>query len=303
MNARIAFPFLVLPDAAVRADRWMIGNPGQPLQAVADILEHWDYARDLEVDSVISIDWTLAAEALQLSRNELRLKVALLAGTGAGNLPRRQDRLREEVVDATTSEIRLTSVVTGRTLSGRLRLSLQISFEGPLDTGTQLSPKVRGARLWQSHLDILIEDGGDSRFPVETASFSHCFKGLPQESAPWYLHWRPNALHADFSGSVRLYVNSDRQELAARFVDGDEPTLQAILGDVASQMITSILDQDDCADTLAECDAGSIGHQVLVWLNMAFPNQDVSSIRAMRDQFPGRFRAAILAASDMGAPG
>jgi len=302
MNTRVAFPFLVLSDLAVRVDRWMIGDPGQPLQAATGILEHWDYARDLEVDSVISIDWKLAAETLQLSGDELRLKVVLSAGTGIGKLPRRQDRLREEMVDATVPEIRLTSVIPGRALSGRLRLSLQILFEGPVDAGTSLSPRVRGARLWQSHLDILIEDGGDSRFPVEAVSFSHCFKGLPQEAAPWFLHWRPNALQADFSGSVRLYVNSDQEKIAARFVDGDEPTLQAILGDVVSQMTASVLDQDDCADTLVECEVGSVGHQIRGWLGLAFPNQDVSSIRAMRARFPGRFRAAILAASDVGVP-
>lgn len=302
MNARVAFPFLVLPDEAVRVDRWMIGDPGEPLKDVANILENWDYARDLEVDSVVLIDWDLCAEALQLPSDQLQLKVALLAGTGTGNLPRRQDRLCEKVVDATASEVRLVSAIPGQMLSGRLRLSLQISLEGRTDIGSALSPRVRGARLWQKHADILIEDGGDSRFPVEAVSFLLYFKGQPQEAAPWYLHWQPNALQADFSGNVRLFVNSDRTEIAARFVEGDGPTLQAMLGDVMSQMIASILDQDDCADLLVECEEGSVGRQVQRWLNMAFPDQDVSGIRAMRDRFPGRFHAAILAASDMGVP-
>ena len=302
MNTRVAFPFLVLPDEAVQIERWMIGDPGEPLKDVANILENWDYARDLEVDSVVSIDWELCAEALQFPIDQLQLRVALIAGTGTGNLPRRQNRLCEKVIDPTSLEVRLTSVITGHTLSGRLRLSLQISLEGPADAGSALSPKVRGARLWQSHIDILIEDGGDSRFPVETVSFLHCFKGKPQEAAPWYLHWQPNALQADFSGSVRLYVNSDRQEIAARFVKGDEPTLQAMLGDVVSQMTASVLDQDECTDALAECEEGSVGQQVKGWLDLAFPGQDVLSIRAMKNRFPGRFRAAILAASDMGVP-
>lgn len=302
MNPRVAFPFLVLPDEAVRINQWMIGDPGEPLEDVASILENWDYARDLEVASVISVDWELCAEALQLPRDQLHLRVALLAGTGIGNLPRRQDCLCEKIADATVSEVRLASVVRGKTLSGRLRLSLQISLEGPTDSGSALSPKARGARLWQSHVDVLIEDGGDSRFPMETVSFLLYFKGQPQETAPWYLHWQPNALQADFSGSVRLYVNADHEEIAARFVKGDEPTLQAMLGDVMSQMTASVLDQDDCADLLAECEEGSVGRQVQGWLNLAFPGQDMSSIRAMRDRFPGRFRAAVLAASDMGAP-
>jgi hypothetical protein len=300
MNTRVAFPFLVLPDDAVRVDRWMIGDPGEPLEDVASILENWDYARDLEVDSVVSIDWALCAEALQLPADQLQLRVGLLAGTGIGNLPRRHDRLYEKVVDAITSEVRLGSVIPGRTLSGRLRLSVQISLEGPTDSGSALSPRVRGARLWRSYADVLIEDGGDSRFPVETVSFSRYFKGQPQEAAPWYLHWQPNSLQADFSGSVRLFVNSDREEVASRFVEGDGPTLQAVLGDVMSQMAASVLDKNDCADLLAECEEGSVGRQIQNWLDIAFPGQEVSSIRAMRDRFPGRFHATLLAASDMG---
>jgi len=302
MNTRVAFPFLVLPDDAVGIDRLMIGDPGEPLKDVASILENWDYARDLEVDSIVSINWELCAEALQLPANQLQLRVVLLAGTGVGNLPRRQDRLCEKVVNAITSEVRLGAVIPGQTLSGRLRLSLQISLEGPTDTGSTLSPRVRGARLWQSYADILIEDGGDSRFPVETVSFSHCFKEQPQETAPWYLHWQPNSLQADFSGSVRLFINSDQEEIAARFVEGDGPTLQAMLGDVMSQMTASALDKNDCADLLAECEEGSVGRQIQNWLDIAFPGQDVSSIRAMRDRFPGRFQATLLAASDMGMP-
>jgi hypothetical protein len=278
----------------------MIGDPGEPLKDVASILENWDYARDLEVDSVFSIDWELCAEALQLPADQLQLRVVLLAGTGIGNLPRRQDRLYEKVVDAITSEVRLGSVIPGRTLSGRLRLSVQISLEGPTDSGSALSPRVRGARLWQSYVDVLIEDGGDSRFPVETVSFSRYFKGQPREAAPWYLHWQPNSLQTDFSGSVRLFVNSDREEVASRIVEGDGPTLQAVLGDVMSQMAASVLDKNDYADLLAECEEGSVGRQIQNWLDIAFPGQEVSSIRAMRDRFPGRFHAALLAAADMG---
>ena len=133
MNTRVAFPFLVLPDEAVRVDRWMIGDPGEPLKDVANILENWDYARDLEVDSVVSVNWELCAEALQLPSDQLQLRVTLIAGTGTGNLPRRQNRLCGKVIDATSSEARLVSVIPGQTLSSRLRLSLQMSLEGPAE--------------------------------------------------------------------------------------------------------------------------------------------------------------------------
>lgn len=301
MNRRIALPFLVLPDHAIRFDGWMIGDPGQPLDPAGRVLENWDYARDLEVGALVAIDWSVASEALQLPADRLKLKLSLIAGTGAGNLPRRQDRLCETAVDYASGESHLSGVVSGKTLSGRLRLSLHVSLESPCSDGTALSPKVHGARLWQSWHDILIEDGGDSRFPVETTSFSKIFSGKPQEYAPWYLHWRPGAIQADFSACARLYVNSDRPEILARFVGGDEPTLQAIMSDVMSQMVEYAIDQEDAAEILAACEEGSVGRQIRQWLDFGFPGQEIASIKAMRDQNPGTFRAAILAASEVGS--
>lgn len=303
MNPRIAFPFLVLPDEVVRFDKWLIGDRGQPLHPAGSVLDNWDYARDLEVAALAEIDWVAVSEALQLPVDRLRLRLSLIAGTGAGNLPRRQERLREIVVGQASGKNHLSGIVLGRNLSGRLQLSLHVSLESPCNDGTALSPKVRGARLWQCRHDILIEDGGDSRFPVETASFSRLFGGKPQEQAPWYLHWRPGAFQADFSACARLYVNSDRPEILARFVDGDGLTLQAIMGDIVSQMMGSMLDQEDAAEILAECDEGSVGRQVRQWLDFGFPGQEIASVKVMRDQNPGAFRAAILAASEVGSAG
>lgn len=300
MNSRVAFPFLCLSDDAVRFEGWMIGDPGQALHPADSILENWDYARDLEIAASLTIDWGAASGELQLPAEQLKLRLSLIAGTGTGNLPRRQERLREIVVDHSSGETHLSGIVSGRNLSGRLKLSLHASLEAPIDSGSVLSPKSHAARLWQCRHDILIEDGGDSRFPVETASFSEAFQGRPQEHAPWYLHWRPGTLQADFSACARLYINSDRPEIIARFAGGDRPTLQAIMGDVMSQMVEYALEQEDISDVLAECEEGSVGRQIRQWLDIGFPGQPIASIKAMWDQSPGTFRAAVLAASEIG---
>jgi len=301
MNSRFALPFLTLPEETVKFDGWRIGDPGEPLLAAQDVLENWDYARDLEIACTIAFDWLRASNALQLPTDKLQLKVALVIGTGVGNLPRRQLRLQEFVLGASSGPTRLAGISRGHNLSGRIRLMLQVTLEAPLAQGTLLSPKARGSRLWQSSQDILIEDGGDSRFPVETASFSEIFAGKAHESSPWCLFWRPNALQTDFSAGVRLYINSDIPELHSRFVAGDASTLQAIMADVISQMIEPILAQDDCADMLAEFEEGSVGAQIRKWLEIGFPGQDVAKIRALKNLYPGMFRAAVLASSSMEA--
>jgi hypothetical protein len=299
MRPKTAFPFLRLPDDALSFDGWLIGDPNQPLQPAKDLLESWDYARDLEVAATIKVDWMRASSALQIPATDLRLCAWLIAGTGAGQLPRRQDRLASAVLSHSSGATCLSGVVSGANLSGRLRLSLTINLAAFSNVGTAISPKLGGARLWAAHHDILIEDGGDSRFPVETVSFSQVFVGKPQARAPWFVHWQPSSLQSDFSGNVRLYVNSDHEDLVARVASGDSATLQAIMGDVISQMVAYAIDQDEASEMLQACEEASVGSQISHWIELAFPGQEVASIRAMRNQNPGAFRAAILAIADM----
>ncbi|WP_206309043.1 hypothetical protein, partial [Streptomyces sp. A1136] len=179
-------------------------------------------------------------------------------------------------------------------------LELQISLLAPLNAESKLSPKVRGARLWQKRLDILIEDGGDSRFPIEAVNFNELFKGKLQQYSPWYLHWQRGSMRSDFSGTVRLYVNTEFSEISERFTNGDRATLQAIMGDVVSQMIESYLDEDS-SDDLSECDVGSVGSQIRKWLDLAFPGKTIGNIATLKNHNPGEFRACILASTDIGA--
>lgn len=297
---RIALPFLTLPDDAINFHGWMIGDPGAPLANASDILDNWDYERDLEVSAEIEVEFSKAAQSLDLPEDELKLAVGLARGTGAGSIPRNVNRLGSTVLDQGRQSAILSSVLPGSGLSARIMLELQITLEAPLGSGGVLAPKERGSRLWRTRRDILIEDGGDSRFPIELLSFSENFAGRPEQFAPWFLHWKPGNLETDFGGGVRLYVNSDFETVAERFVNGDRATLQSILGDVISQMVSVVLDQEDCEETLQTCAEGSIGGQVRAWIDLAFPGQSFGAIRSMRDHIPGRFRAALLAAADPG---
>ena len=104
-------------------------------------------------------------------------------------------------------------------------------------------------------------------------------------------------MSADFSGAVRIYVNSDMPGISDRFTDGDLPTLQAILGDVRVQMASTVIDQPELLDDLDHCPEGSVGRQILDWLDMAFPGQSPATLRGMRLSAPGRFSAALVAAA------
>lgn len=301
MSVAAAFPFQTLSDDLVRFSGWEIGDVGQALNPAGELLENWDYARDLEIAAEISVDWNAASKYLQVPPSQLGLRVVLLAGTGTGRLPRTLQRIQEQVLSERTTTVRLGGAIHATRLSGQLRLALIVLLERAPEAAGKLSPKIPGSRLWQSSHDILIEDGGASRFPIEAASFSKAFKGTPMALAPWYLHWDPYGLQSDFSEQVRLYLNSDREEIFGRFKSGDIPTLQAILADVISQMTASILDLPDGEELLSQCDEGSVGAQIELWLRTAFPSEEFSSVRAIKDRFPGKFRASILGIAELQA--
>ncbi|KQZ51758.1 hypothetical protein [Ensifer sp. Root558] len=300
MTATFALPFLCLPDEAVTLGRWMIGQPGALLFPMKLMLDEWDYAADIELRGSISVDVRAAAKMLAIPEDELKLAVNFKIGTGRGRFPRIVTRVSSQLVDAATDQpTELHAVIPGNTLSGRLHARIDVVLATPAANGSVLSPSRVGSRLWSHEGSVELEDGGDNRFPIEVVSFAETFANHRHVSAPWYLSWRPGGLSADFGGSIRLYVNSDHQGLAERVVNGDVPTLQAILGDVMVQMVGSTLDMEDLGEQLDGSEEGSVGAQIAGWLNLAFPSRELAEVRSIRRSLPGQFHASIHAAAEL----
>jgi hypothetical protein len=301
MARRVAYPFLVLPDDVVRHGPWMLGDPGQPLNPVSDVVDNWDYEKDLEVSISLDIDFEEASNALDIDAHSLTLDAILKIGTGTGTFPRRIERLTVQPVTASNNNIELTALIPSHNLSGRLLLECEIVLKDiPEGLGT-LSPGMIGARLWQTNKDLLIEDGGDSRFPIETASFKVRFNKQLHMNSPWFIYWQPDSWNLDFGGSVRVYINSDFSDIEKKVAEGDSFVLQMLLSDVMSQMIEAAITTEEIEEILDGCDEGTVGNQILHWIDIIFPGQSISSIVSLKSHRPGQFRAAILAAAEIGA--
>src|SRR6056297_2406467 len=112
MTKRVAFPFLTIPDDMVEFGGWLIGDPGHPLHPAGDVLDGWDYERDLEVAARLRLDLGRVSHALQIPRADLRLVALLKAGTGAGTLPKRVDRLSSVPIGDDIGEVELSGDLT-----------------------------------------------------------------------------------------------------------------------------------------------------------------------------------------------
>ncbi|WP_355660234.1 hypothetical protein [Halomonas salifodinae] len=298
MNRRLAFPFLTLSDAVVEAGGWMIGDPDKPLFPCESLLENWDYDRDLQVARQLTVDVDGATEALGLTPGDLRMKALLKVGTGRGSTPR---TILETVSVPLTGDghVSLVADLEASRLSTRLWMETSLVLgDRPVNPGA-MSPTQPGSRLWSSSFDVLLEEGGDSRLPMETISFSQAFSGRMHEHSLWYLAWRPHAWESDFVGSVRLYLNRDREDFLQQVLDGESFHLHMIMTDVMTQLISAYV-VSDVGDTDDDHGGGTLARQSRDWLELAFPGLSVKAVKALFEDRPGEFRAAIQVAAEIG---
>ena len=299
MRANMAFPFITIPDELIGFSGWMIGSVNEPLFQATEILENWDYARDIEVSCSLKLCPEALSEHLKIPLGELQLEAICRAGTGKGRFPRTVCEFARREINSASGRIEMTGQLAGSELSARLHLECSIVLSSSPGLRQPLSPVKPGSRLWSEQFDILLEDGGDSRFPMESVSFRSVFSGKAYQSAPWYFHWHPGNYQMDFAGSTRLYINSDNRRMHERIVEGDSMFLQPVLYDVISQIVSAAVADDHFWEEVSGYSEGSIGGQAVHWLGMAFPGLNPESIKSMLRYQPGDFHAALLSVAEM----
>jgi hypothetical protein len=296
----VAFPFFTLSQSDPDVSDWgLIADDGS-VQTLERLIPGWDYARDLRIQRTLRLSSGLVTSRLGLDASSSSFELIVRIGTGTGTLPRR-------LVPLLRADLRpgvpllVDETVAGDQLSERLYLECSILAYriggGGSGVGSRLAPALPAAVVWRDTLDISLE-GKAPRFPMEIVSFAERFGGRLESGAPWLLHWLPGELHRDFGGAVRLYLNHDRPDFVERFIGADPLTLQLTLGGVISQILSSVIIQEDLEDVLGDAEPSSVAGHVKAWLDLAFPSLGIAGIRGLLDAAPGRFNAAILAMAD-----
>lgn len=294
-GASHALPFLTLPAESIRDFTLLVGRKGEPLLPVEDIFENWDYSCDLVVQASLDVDWDLAMSSLGLSSSETKLRCTLSIGTGQGRNPRVRWTTDKKSLDHKANQCVLSAVVDGKGLSGSLHLQVSILLSEPAAPSSTISPAKPWSRLWTYEHAILLEGGGDARFPLESVSFSGSPKLRRFAEAPWYVRWNEGPLQSDYSAAVRLLVNTDCKEWHNRILEADKLVLQMMVADVAQLLCKHVVSENEMA-SLHECPLGSVGHQIKFWLEQAFGQSTPENLKQLLDTNPAGFRAGILAA-------
>lgn len=297
MSRSVAFPFLTLSDQMVKTGDWMIGDIGKPLFPCGTILDDWDYHRDLEVALELNVDLAEAAKAIRLAKNDLKLLALLKVGTGRGTTPRTILHSITVHVDE-KGQATLGVELDSSRLSSRLWLEASLVLAAEPSEPGPLSPRLPGSRLWSSSVNILLEDGGDSRLPMESVSFTQVFAGKRHEDSLWFVDWRPYSWESDFAGNVRLYLNKDREKFLQSLLSGDPFHLHMLMADVMAQIVAAYV-VSEISDAPREHDEGSLARQAHDWLSLAFPGHAAHSVRTLLHDKPGEFYSAIQTAAEV----
>lgn len=297
---RIAYPFLRLSEESIDVEDWMYRSVDSDPDLVSSFIRGWDYQQDFVFSRILSINWNAAAESIDIPGADMDIALFVRVGTGNANLPRLWVATYRFRLGPESSEIPVVIDIPGSALSGKLFLETSIVLVKATENKGSLSPAIPSACLWQDVLVTRLEDD-ESRFPIEAVPFSSLSGVGINTLAPWYLNFSSGSPHRDFTSAVRLFVNTENKDFFRRIEKQDRLTLQQMLGQVMDIISREIIMDDEVVD-LDVFESGSVGQYVASWMDMAFPEASIYSLRSILNTSPGRFASMLLAVADPGEP-
>ncbi|MBO9706697.1 MAG: hypothetical protein J7521_00665 [Caulobacter sp.] len=288
--AAIAFPFHRVRAEDVMADVWQIIDD----DVASDLgyyLPLWDYGTNLRLKRRIRVNLTQVAASLGLDAQQLRLRLVVTVATAG----RHRWLSWSDFVDAENQDLEAEFDVDGASLSQDLTLRTELLLKAPVNAGGLLTPKREGTRLWDDSHYLRLEPE-EIRFPIETASFDTQFPEC--RDALWKLEWSAADLSQEFVGAFRLFINSDVPDFVGKLSDGDPTTVRLLMGSVRLQITRGALDNDALDQLLITDHPTSVAAGVGAWLQLAFPGQDLASVRRAAALDPSGFEGKLMALGD-----
>jgi hypothetical protein len=290
VSASVAYPFLRISPENITASPWLVSLDAAAESALEDRVDKWDYLSKLVLSRSVSVDLEGVAEDLDIDISRLSIAVVTTLGTGGA----RGDRLKRIVSRcqiSTDDQVAHISIEPlGLELSQTIKLVTEVILDAP-GSGGRLAPKQPGMRLWSDSQTSYVEPDS-ARFPVETSNFSKLFKDQ-MPGALYYLSLSAGDWEQDFGNAARLYLNSEEIDFCVRFSAGDETVLRLVMSAIVNQLVRrAISDESFSLDERSSLPT-SINAIVRSWIQQAFPNQSMETVRTMSAHNPARFEAAL----------
>lgn len=288
MTEAIAYPFLCPASGTISAEPWRIEYEDGETD-LGEVVAHWDYTTDLVLIRTLTLDTNQLLRDCGL-HDETGIIISVELTTG--DLGIRQSVWHEETsISSRESPVEhlIRLELSGHALQGRLELSTGITLlRGKPES--ILSPTMPGSRLWDDRQTSRLEGGG-GRIPMEASNFTTLDSRLAR--APWMFHVETTDPAASFLGHVQVRLNSNRTDILDAVRRREGAVLERMTNDLASHLVARIIDEEDFTGETEDYEIGSLGRTAAMWLESAFPGQELEMIRSMRLQSPARFEAML----------
>lgn len=289
MRVRVA-PFLVAPTETVVHSGWRQAGVSDD-RLLGPGVADWDYQTVLSLHTAVAVDQAAVMHACRLG-SDSALALIVRAGSSATGIT--QHVAQAAVPTGDSIEIPLQFDLSGHQLGGRLSLytELVVLRADPL---SELSPQVKGSRLW-THREVAVLEGHGSQFPTLAEDFSVTRPMIRR--AAWYLELDVSDLGASFMGSCTLVLNTAVGTVRS-LLEGDETdaveALQRVLKwDITRQLAMNALSSDEVLDLEFDAGAHSVGGILRNLLAAVWPQESPRTVRRWMTADRSRVEAHLL---------
>ena len=289
MASTVSLGYLTPDPSRITAGPWSLIAGGVIQEQTLHVAD-WDYAVDLVVQREVVVD--LSGLLTDCGLGPDTLIHGLLCWTSSAT------RLRGGggPVVLTTGRNVLSLALRGEQLGGDLALDARVVL-GPIHEAVNpLAPQRSGNTLWSDTTRIALEGAG-ARFPTLPIAFST--SGLAGgRNGLWCLTADTDELDASASGSIRLFLNSENENiqklLAEPTAEQSRILAEVIRSDVARQMLFRALGQAEL-DLRIDYEPGSVGEVLAGFIRRFFPHRDMNTLRGDMRTIPGDLEAELQA--------
>lgn len=291
---KAVLPFLTIPEDLIAASPWEIGLSTGSWFSDPDYIEEWDNNTDIRARRTIELDFLACIEALRCPAEEVKLEVVVSIGAGAGPIPSEKWITYRAEIDPDSSAVTIDLGESGGRFADVLHIETSVILADQVtNPSSPISPIHEGSILWQEKKRIRLE-GDVSRFPVSETNLK-IMLGPEWRDALWYLQVDWEDPDSSFDSSVRLHINSLKEEFAKRVRKGDPETMHAVMADVITQIVRGYikLGEDWELSSSEGASSFSLCQVARHWIETAFESPETA--RQTYSHAPGRFHAHLNA--------
>lgn len=280
-RSRAARPFLVLPPEAIRPSPvgWAVVVDGETIAMVSDgsPLSNWDslLSFQLERDFHFNID---PIQQLGLQGTQACLQFVVTCTTGGG--AHRDVLFRATFGSGSDRVVRAVVCPSSEQVARELVIRSGVYLATDIDGGTQLAPKLAGARLWEMGERIRIE-GGAARLPLYAVPFSVVFAGQDMEKAEFHVEIAAD-LDIGIESSLTTYVNTERADFVAQIAQRGSPAERRLWNGIVRRVLLQLIISGELEREggNAVSDPSSLIATGLRWAGFVWPYVDPKRLRS-----------------------